>query len=144
VVFRQPIPADQTVWGTGSGLNIWNLNVSRETWISPPPKKSGRSQIEQQVGDYWSACMDEKGIDASALRDLAPELHNIAAIKDSLVLLDEVAHLHSTLPGAWEGATIKPMPPMFGFGSRRISTMLPSLSSPWIRAAWRFPVATSI
>src|ERR1700731_1636283 len=50
-----PIPADQTGWGTGSGLNIWNLNVSRETMDLAAAKKSGRSQIEQQVGDYWSA-----------------------------------------------------------------------------------------
>src|SRR5882762_6379412 len=77
-----PIPADQVVWGTGSGLNIWNLDVSRETMDLVAAKKSGRSQIEQQVGDYWSACMDEKAIDASAVRDLAPEMRDIAAIKD--------------------------------------------------------------
>jgi predicted metalloendopeptidase len=112
-----PIPADQTVWGTGSGLNIWNLNVSRETMDLAAAKKSGRSRIEQQVGDYWSACMDEKGIDASALRDLAPEMRDIAAIKDKAGLMDEMAHLHSTLPGAWEGGNNQSNSPMFGFGS---------------------------
>jgi endothelin-converting enzyme/putative endopeptidase len=111
-----PIPADQVVWGTGSGLNIWNLNVSRET-MEQAAKKSSRSQVEQQVGDYWSACMDEKGIDAAALRDLGPDLHRIAAIKDKAGLIDEVAYLHKTLPGAWAGNDNQTAAPMFGFGS---------------------------
>jgi predicted metalloendopeptidase len=111
-----PIPADQVVWGTGSGLNIWNLSVSRET-MELAAKKSPRSPIEQQVGDYWTACMDEKGIDAAALRDLAPELERIHAIKDNAGLIDEVAHLHNTLPGAWEGDNNQAPAPMFGFGS---------------------------
>jgi putative endopeptidase len=111
-----PIPADQVVWGTGSGLNIWNLNVSRET-MELAAKKTPRSQVEQQVGDYWTACMDEKGIDAAALRDLAPELQRIHAIKDKAGLIDEVAHLHQTLPGAWQGDDNQTSAPMFGFGS---------------------------
>ena len=111
-----PIPADQVVWGTGSGLNIWNLNVSRET-MELAAKKKDRSQIEQQVGDYWSACMDEKGIDAAALRDLAPELARISAMKDKAALVDVLAHLHGTLPGAWQGNDNQTAAPMFGFGS---------------------------
>jgi putative endopeptidase len=111
-----PIPSDQVVWGTGSGLNIWNLNVSRET-MEKAAKKSTRSQVEQQVGDYWSACMDEKSIDAAALRDLAPELERIHAIKDKADLTEEVAHLHNTLPGAWAGDNNQAPAPMFGFGS---------------------------
>jgi endothelin-converting enzyme/putative endopeptidase len=112
-----PIPADQVYWGTGSGLNIWNLNVSRETMELAAAKKSGRSQIEQQVGDYWSACMDEKGIDATASHQLAPELERIAAVKDKAALIDEVAHLHKTLPAAWAGNDNQTPSPMFGFGS---------------------------
>ena len=115
-----PIPADQVVWGTGSGLNIWNLNVSRETMELAAQKgaeKKDRSQVEQQVGDYWSACMDEKGIDTAALRDLTPELKRIDAIHDKAGLIDEVARLHQTLPGAWEGGNNQTNAPMFGFGS---------------------------
>ncbi len=111
-----PIPADQVVWGTGSGLNIWNLNVSRET-MELAAKKSDRSQVEQQVGDYWSACMDEKGIDAAALRDLAPELKRIAAIENKASLVDEVAHMHQLLPAAWAADGNQTAAPLFGFGS---------------------------
>jgi len=112
-----PIPADQVVWGTGSGLNIWNLDVSRETMELAAAKKAGRSQIEQQVGDYWSACMDEKGIDAAAVHQLAPELHRIDAIKDKAGVIEEVAHLHATLPSAWAGNDNQTPVAMFGFGS---------------------------
>jgi len=144
VVFRQPHSADQTVWGTGSGLNIWNLSVSRETMDLAAAKKSGRSRIEQQVGDYWSACMDEKGIDASALRDLAPEMRDIAAIKNKAGLMDEMAHLHNALPGAWEGGNNQTNSPMFGFGSTQdlddASLVVISVD----QGVWRSPVATSI
>ena len=112
-----PIPADQVSWGTASGLNLWNLNVSRETMEQAATKKEGRSQIEQQVGDYWSACMDEKGIDAAGMRDLAAELKRIQAIKEKSELIDEVAHLHKSLPGAWQGDDNQTNAPMFGFGS---------------------------
>jgi putative endopeptidase len=110
-----PIPADQVSWSTGSGLNIWNLNVSRET-MQKAAGKADRSQVEQQVGDYWSACMDEKGIDAAGLRDLTPEMQRIDAIKDKAGLIDEVAHLHQTLPAAWAGDNNQTGAPMFGFG----------------------------
>ena len=112
-----PIPADQVAWGTASGLNLWNLNVSRETMEQAAAKKEGRSQIEQQVGDYWAACMDEKGIDAAGMRDLAGELKRIQAIKEKSELMDEVAHLHKTLPGAWQGDDNQTNAPVFGFGS---------------------------
>ena len=121
-ISANPIPADQVVWGTGSGLNIWNLNVSRETLELAAKKgaeKKDRSQVEQQVGDYWSACMDEKGIDAAALRDLAPELKRIEEIKDKAGLIDEVARLHKSLPGAWQGNDNQTSAPMFGFGSQQ-------------------------
>ena len=111
-----PIPADQVRWDTGSGLNIWNLNVSRET-MEQAAKKSSRSQVEQQVGDYWSACMDEKGIDTAALRDLTPDFHRIAAIKDKAGLIDEVARIHKSLPAAWAADGNQTAAPMFGFGS---------------------------
>ena len=112
-----PIPADQTFWGTASGLSIWNLNVSRETMEQAAAKKEGRSQVEQQVGDYWSACMNEKGIDVDGMRDLTAELKRIHAIKEKSELIDEVAHLHQTLPGAWQGDDNQTNAPMFGFGS---------------------------
>ena len=110
-----PIPADQVSWGTGSGLNIWNLNVSRET-MQKAAQKTDRTQIEQQVGDYWSACMDEKGIDAAGLRDLQPELQRIEAIKDKTGLIDELARQHQMLPAVWQGGNNQTDAPLFGFG----------------------------
>jgi len=114
-----PIPADQIFWGTASGLSIWNLNVSRETMEQAAAKKEGRSQVEQQVGDYWTACMDEKGIDAAGMRDLTAELKRIRDIKEKSELIEEVAHLHKTLPGAWQGDDNQTNAPMFGFGSNQ-------------------------
>ncbi len=116
-IAANPIPADQVAWGTASGLSIWNLNVSRETMEQAAAKKEGRSLVEQQIGDYWSACMNEKGIDAAGMRDLTAELKRIHAIKDKSELIDEIAHLHKSFPGAWASDDNQANAPMFGFGS---------------------------
>ena len=76
-----PIPADQVYWGTGNGLAMWNQGVLRETLASAAAETGQRTPVQQQVGDYWTACMDEKGLDAAAARDLDPLLKRIGAVR---------------------------------------------------------------
>src|SRR5947209_4493825 len=72
-----PMPADQVFWGTGSGLELWNENLLRET-LQAAATASNRSATQQKIGDYWAACMDESGIEAAGLKPLQPELDRIA------------------------------------------------------------------
>lgn len=111
-----PIPADQVTWGTGSGLQYWNENILRETMQRAAAKASGREDYEQKIGDYWTACMDESGIDAAGTRDLKPDLDRIAHINSKAQLAEELAHLHSSLPGAWISDDNQAPAPMFGLG----------------------------
>jgi putative endopeptidase len=98
-----PIPADQVVWSTGSNLQIWNETLLRETMeqlAQPDPK---RSRQQQQVGDYWQACIDEANLDRAGLSPIQAGLDRISAMKSKGGMAMEVAHLHQSVPGATGG-----------------------------------------
>ena len=96
-----PIPPDQVYWGTGSGLDYWSENILRVAMEKAASQAGSRSAVEQKIGDYWTACMDQSGIEAAGTRDLKPELDRINQMKKKAELAGLVAHLHMTLPGAW-------------------------------------------
>ena len=85
-----PIPADQVAWGTGSGLQFWNESVLRDT-LQSSAQGQNRSPVKQMIGDYWSACMDESGIESAGLRDLTPKLQHINAMTNKSELADQLA-----------------------------------------------------
>jgi putative endopeptidase len=110
-----PIPADQVYWSTGSSLEEWNENVLRETLEASSKNDPARSAVQQKIGDYWAACMDESGIEAAGLKPLQPELDRIAALKSKKELTLEIAHLHRLYPGAWQQGDNQTNSPFFGF-----------------------------
>src|SRR5580700_8303652 len=114
-IAANPIPADQVYWTTGSGLELWNENVLRETMEATSKNDPKRSAVQQKIGDYWAACMDESGIEAAGLKPLQPELDRIAALKSKKEITLEIAHLHHMFPGAWEGNDNQTNAPFFGF-----------------------------
>src|SRR5580698_7009924 len=114
-IAANPIPADQVYWSTGGGLEMWNDNVLRETLQAASKNDSTRSAVQQKIGDYWAACMDESGIEAAGLKPLQPELDRIAGLKSKKEITLEIAHLHHLFPGAWEGSDNQTNAPFFGF-----------------------------
>ncbi len=114
-IAANPIPADQVYWSTGSGLEIWNDNILRETMEANGKNDSKRTTVQQKIGDYWTACMDESGIEAAGLGPLQPELDRIAALKSKQEITLEIAHLHQLFPGAWEQSDNQTNAPFFGF-----------------------------
>ena len=114
-IAANPIPADQVYWSTGGGLEIWNDNVLRETLEAASKNDPTRSAVQQKIGDYWAACMDESGIEAAGLKPLQPELNRIAALQSKKEITLEIAHLHHLFPGAWEGSDNQTNAPFFGF-----------------------------
>jgi len=110
-----PIPADQVYWTTGSSLEKWNDNVLRETMEASSKNDPKRSPVQQKIGDYWTACMDESGIEAAGLKPLQPELDRITALKSKKDITLEIARLHHLFPGAWEGSDNQTNAPFFGF-----------------------------
>jgi endothelin-converting enzyme/putative endopeptidase len=110
-----PIPADQVFWSTGSGLELWNEGLLRGTLEAASKNDSNRTANQQEIGDYWAACMDEPGIEATGLKPLKPELDRIAALKSKKEITLEVAHLQHLYPGAWQFGDNQSSSPLFGF-----------------------------
>ena len=114
-----PIPSDQVFWSTGSGLQLWNEGVLRETLEAASKNDPNRSAVQQKIGDFWAACMDEGGIEAAGLKPLQPELARIDALKSKKDMTLEIAHLHHLYPGAWLGGDNQSNSTLFGFASQQ-------------------------
>ena len=110
-----PIPADQVYWTTGSNLELWNENLLRETMEAASKDDPKRTPVQQKIGDFWAACMDESGIEREGLKPLQPQLDRIAALKSKTEITLEIAHLHRSFPGAWEQSDNQTNAPFFGF-----------------------------
>jgi putative endopeptidase len=88
-----PLPADQSSYGTFNQLQDSNRTVLRTMLEAASVDKPGRSAIEQKIGDFYFACMDEKGIDARGTAPLKIDLDRIAALKSKKDLAELVAAL---------------------------------------------------
>jgi endothelin-converting enzyme/putative endopeptidase len=114
-ISANPIPGDQVYWTTESGLQLWNQGVLRDTLEASSKNDPNHSAVQQKIGDYWSACMDEAGIEAAGLKPLEPELARISALKSKQDIALEVAHMQHALPGAWLPGDNESSSPFFGF-----------------------------
>ena len=94
---------------------MWNENLLRETLEAASKSDSTRTAVQQKIGDYWAACMDESGIESAGLKPIQPELERIAALKSKKELTLEIAHLHHLYPGAWQQEDNQSNAPFFGF-----------------------------
>ncbi len=74
---KNPIPPDQTSWSVYSKLDDDNKVILREILESAATPAPDRDAVKQKIGDYYAACMDEKAIDAAAIKPLQPILDHI-------------------------------------------------------------------
>jgi putative endopeptidase len=79
---QNPIPPDQSSWSVYSKLEDDNKTILREILESASTPASDRDAVKQKIGDYYTACMDEKAINAATIKPLQP-------------LLDQIQQLHS-------------------------------------------------
>jgi putative endopeptidase len=91
---KNPIPSDQSRWGTFNVLHERNQTTLREILDSNTDPSADRSQIEQQIGDYYGSCMDEEAIEKKGLAPLKPVLDRISAVKSVKDLPAVMANLH--------------------------------------------------
>ncbi len=95
---KAEIPADQSAWVSFVELDERNLVTLRVILEKASANDSGRSFIDQKVGDFYSSCMDEKTVDAKGLESLKPELDRISTVSDKATLMDAVARVHLAGP----------------------------------------------
>ena len=90
------------------------LRNAMEDAYKPAP---GRTPVQQKIGDYWYACMDEVGIEKSGLAPLQPELDRIRGMKDKSEIAGVLAQVHMKMPNAWNGNDNLTPAPILGFSS---------------------------
>src|SRR5207249_10923435 len=86
---RNPIPPDQSRWGRFDELAERNRQILRDILEKAAVENASRAPIEQQIGDYYAACMDVAAIDKKGLSPLKPALDRIAALPDKASVADE-------------------------------------------------------
>ncbi|MGC2109530.1 MAG: M13 family metallopeptidase [Candidatus Korobacteraceae bacterium] len=97
---NNPIPADQPQWGRFNELHEHNQLILKAILEKQSADHPSRSANDQKIGDYYSSCMDEKGIDAKGLAPLQPMLDRVNALNDKNQLPELIGYLHPMTVGA--------------------------------------------
>jgi endothelin-converting enzyme/putative endopeptidase len=76
---NNPIPADQASWSVYAKLAQENQQF---LWgiLDQDAKATNRTPVQQEVGDYFAACMNTAAIDEKGLKPLEPALQRLDAI----------------------------------------------------------------
>jgi putative endopeptidase len=90
---KNPIPRDRAEWARFDELEERNLAILREILEKAAVNSPKRSPMEQKIGDYYAACMDEAAIEKKGIEPIKPELDRIAVLSDKDALAEEVARL---------------------------------------------------
>src|SRR6266446_6515337 len=88
-----PMPGDQSRWGRFDLLQENNRTILQNLLESASPPRATRAPLEQKIGDYYAACMDEKTVNAKGLGPLKPELDAISGIKTRAEIAGVVARM---------------------------------------------------
>jgi len=92
---RNPIPAGSQRWSIRTAARETNREQLKAVLEGLARKASPpRGSIEQQLGDYYGACMNEPAIDAAGVTPLAAFLADIAAVQDAPGIERMIRRLH--------------------------------------------------
>jgi putative endopeptidase len=100
------IPPDQASWASFRELDERNEAILRQILEKVQANDLHRNPIDQKIGDYYDACMDESAAEAKGFDPVKPELARVAGVKDKQALIDVIARIHLIGPN-----------PLFGFYS---------------------------
>jgi endothelin-converting enzyme/putative endopeptidase len=95
------IPPDQPMWGTFNELIERNQKILRGILEKASVDDPKRTPVEQKIGDFYYACMDEKTVNAKGYDPLKPELARIDALTGKEGLPAELVRLHDRGVDAW-------------------------------------------
>ncbi len=99
------IPASESRWGSFNILADDNNKILKTVLETASKTKSPKGSDAQMIGDFYSSCMDEAGIDKAGIKPLKPYFKQIGNIKTMGDLQREIAALHNA-----------GLPALFGFG----------------------------
>jgi putative endopeptidase len=92
---KNPVPPDRPGWARFDELEERNLAILRDILEKASALSPRRARLEQKIGDYYAACMDEADIENKGTKPIQPELDRIAALSNKDALAAEVARLQS-------------------------------------------------
>lgn len=103
---QNPIPESEAMWGRFDELMERNRVILRDILDKAAASDPKRDAIAEKIGDFYAACMDEKGIEQRGTEPIKDELARIQALPDKKAVIEEIARLHA------EGVNV-----FFQFGS---------------------------
>ena len=90
---NNPIPADQTSWSVYGKLYQDNLQFLKGILDQTSASSAGRSAVEQKIGDYYAACMDEAAAEKQGLAPVRSSLDAVDKLKSAREIAPVVAQL---------------------------------------------------
>src|SRR5579884_7330 len=93
---KNPIPADQTSWSVYGKLYEDNLNFLRTILEEAALAKVKRDSVNQKIGDFYAACMDEDGAEKRGLSGVQSDLNAISQLHSANDLTALIARLQLT------------------------------------------------
>jgi len=97
---RNPIPPDQTSWEVYRKLYEDNLAFLRGILEQASRDSAGRDKLNQEIGDFYAACMDEAAVEKRGAAPIQPQLDAIATLKLARELAPLIAGLHLAYGGS--------------------------------------------
>ncbi len=97
---KNPIPAEESRWGSFSILLEKNQLALKEAAEKAAANKAEAAPEVKKVGDFYASGMDEKAINAAKAKPLEQEIKMIDAIDQPEAFVKEIAHLHKIGVGA--------------------------------------------
>jgi len=91
---NNPIPPDKSSWGRFNELRENNLYILRDI-LDQSQAPGKHSAIQQKVGDYYAACMNETVIEQKGTAPLTPVMNQIAAIRTRQQLIHQIGVMHN-------------------------------------------------
>lgn len=89
---NNPVPPQYSRWGRFNELAERNQEISRQI-LEDSAKNQDRSPLDQKIGAFYSACMDEAAIEKAGAAPVEPTIKTIEGISDKTALAREIAQL---------------------------------------------------
>ena len=89
-----PIPPDQARWDVYAKLTDDNQRYLWAILEEAARPTAQRTPLQQKIGDYFSACMDEAAVEKAGVQPLRTRLDEIAALKSPADLPALLARMH--------------------------------------------------
>ncbi len=92
---KNPIPNDQVSWSVYEKLYQDNLAFLRGILEQVAASSQSRTKPEQEVGDFYQACMDAPAIEKRGIGAVKPQLDEIARLQSTKGLAPVIADLQT-------------------------------------------------